>query len=123
MKKIILIMSLFSSLFGARAQEDDVIELLSASEFISCTDHNNVQLIDVRTQREFDAGVINKPLILDFFQQKAFMEGLENLDKTKPVYVYCQVGGRSGKAAKVMKKMGFQKVYDLKGGYGSLPKK
>ena len=116
-------MSLFSSLFGARAQEDDVIELLSASEFISCTDHNDVQLVDVRTQREFDAGVINKPLNLDFFQQKAFMEGLENLDKNKPVYVYCQAGGRSGKAAKIMKKMGFQKVYDLKGGYGSLTKK
>ena len=116
-------MSLFSSLFGAKAQEDDVIELLSPAEFISCTDHNDVQLVDVRTRKEFDAGVINKPINLDFYQQKAFMVGLEDLDKDKPVYVYCQAGGRSGNAAKILKKMGFQKVYDLKGGYSSLPKK
>ena len=116
-------MSLFSTLFGANAQEDDTIELLSAEEFKSCIEYPQVQLLDVRTPNEFDQGAINKAKNLDFFSHKEFKLGLDRLDKNKPVYVYCQAGGRSGKAAKIMKKMGFVKVYDLKGGYSSLHKK
>ncbi|WP_089663273.1 rhodanese-like domain-containing protein [Christiangramia echinicola] len=123
MKKVLLIMSLFSSFFGVKAQADNVIELLSPAEFISCTNHDDVQFIDVRTQKEFAAGVINNPINLDYYQQKTFLEGLKDLDKNRPVYVYCQAGGRSAKAAKILKKNGFQKVYDLHGGYSSISKR
>ncbi len=55
---------------------------------------------------------------MNFFE-KDFNAQLEKLDKTKPVYVYCKAGGRSGKATKQMKKMGFTTVYNLIGGIGA----
>ena len=39
------------------------------------------------------------------------------LDKKKPVYVYCAVGGRSAKASKVLQESGFKTVYNLLGGF------
>jgi phage shock protein E len=49
-----------------------------------------------------------------------FEQNLSALDKSKPVFVYCAVGGRSSKAAQVLNKNGF-KVYNLTGaGYGQL---
>jgi len=41
---------------------------------------------------------------------------VKTLDKNKPVYVYCAVGGRSATAAKILSDMGFTEVYDLEGG-------
>jgi len=45
-----------------------------------------------------------------------FQEKVKKLDKNKPVYVYCEKGGRSANAAKILTEMGFKKVYDLQGG-------
>lgn len=115
-------MSLFSIFFGARAQEDNVIKVISSADFESCIDHPEVQLVDVRTPKEFNGGFIGKAVNLDFYKQQELIEGLEKLDKDKPVYVYCQAGGRSNKAAKIMKKMGFTEIYDLKGGYSGYSK-
>ncbi|APG59337.1 rhodanese-like domain-containing protein [Christiangramia salexigens] len=117
MKIIVFIISFFSTIFGAVAQTDNGIELLSPAEFKSCTDHKDVQLIDVRTSQEFNKGYINNATNLDIYQKKAFLEGLENFDKEEPIYVYCQAGGRSRSAAQILKKIGFKKIYDLKGGY------
>jgi phage shock protein E len=117
MKILVFMMSFFSALFGANAQTDNKIELLSPAEFKSCTDHKDVQLIDVRTLQEFNRGFINNATNLDIYQKTAFLEGLENFDKEEPIYVYCQVGGRSRNAAQILKKNGFKKIYDLNGGY------
>jgi rhodanese-related sulfurtransferase len=40
---------------------------------------------------------------------------VKTLDKTKPVYTYCHVGGRSSAAAKWLTEKGFT-VYNLVGG-------
>ena len=50
------------------------------------------------------------------FYDADFKAQLEKLDKNKPVYVYCKVGGRSGQAAAQMQAMGFTAVYNLTGG-------
>ena len=117
MKQILILMSLLSTLFGANAQQDDTIKLLSATEFKEAIGKDKVQLLDVRTPQEFKDGAIPNSINLDFFSRQQFMEGLEKLDKCEPVYVYCAAGGRSNKAAQIMKKMGFEKIYDLAGGY------
>ncbi len=41
---------------------------------------------------------------------------LKNLDKDKPVVVYCSVGYRSEKIAEKLEKEGFTQVYNLYGG-------
>ena len=112
-------MSLFTSLFGAKAQEDENIKLLSPAEFETAICAGEVQLLDVRTPGEYDQGAIHDAQNLDFFNQKIFLTGLEKLDKNKPVYVYCKSGGRSNKAAHIMKKMGFTRIFDLEGGYSN----
>jgi rhodanese-related sulfurtransferase len=73
------------------------------------------QILDVRTPAEWEGGTIKGATKMNFFD-KDFDKQLEKLDKTKPVYVYCKIGGRSGKAAKKMSKMGFTTVYNLVGG-------
>lgn len=74
------------------------------------------QLVDVRTPKEFAAGSIEGAINIDFYADD-FEAQLEQLDKTRPLVVYCKRGGRSNKTATRCKEMGFEKVYDIEGGY------
>lgn len=76
-----------------------------------------VQLVDVRTEAEFNQGAIKGAVLIDFWSPTFLSKITEELDKNKPVYLYCKVGGRSSKAAKMLIKEGFAKVYSLQGGY------
>lgn len=79
---------------------------------------NEVLLLDVRTDKEFMEGHLIGATQLDFFRDD-FKTEVEKLDRTRPVYVYCRSGNRSGKAAKLMKELGFAEVYNLEGGFGA----
>ena len=76
-------------------------------------------VLDVRTGQEFAGGHLEKALNLDF-NGPDFQGQLAGLDKSKPYLVYCAVGGRSGKAAKLMQEMGFQQVYNVSEGFPEL---
>ena len=76
-------------------------------------------ILDVRTGQEFAGGHLEKALNLDF-NGPDFQGQLAGLDKSKPYLVYCAVGGRSGKAAKLMQEMGFQQVYTVSEGFPEL---
>lgn len=82
----------------------------------------DVQWVDVRTPGEFSAGHIDDAINIDISNSDTFAEKFEKLDKEKPVYIYCQVGGRSKRAAEVLKDMGFKSVFDYSGGYGEWSK-
>ena len=97
-----------------------VNEVVDAKNFKAKLTEEGVQIVDVRTPNEYAQGNIAGSTNIDYFG-KDFQSQLNTLDKSKPVLVYCAVGGRSGKAAKQMKKMGFMVVYDLKGGYNNWP--
>lgn len=79
------------------------------------------QLIDVRTPEEFSRGSLNGAVNMNFRSDNLEAQ-LNTLDKTKPVFIFCQSGGRSGKCYKKMKDMGFSEVYDMEGGYGAWSK-
>ncbi|MCK0129990.1 rhodanese-like domain-containing protein [Flavobacteriaceae bacterium F08102] len=118
MKKIILLLITFFCLgIEANAQENERITLLDVATFKDSTQYKNVQLVDVRTAKEFNAGNIKGSVNIDYYQQDTFKTSVEKLDKSKPVYLYCRSGGRSHKAAVQLEKLGFTKIYDLKGGY------
>lgn len=92
-------------------------ELISWQEYEKMTqEQNNLQLIDVRTPEEFEAGAIHSAVNIDFYAGD-FETQLTKLDKTKPTVVYCKRGGRSKKAVVYCKKLGFENVYDIDGGY------
>ena len=52
---------------------------------------------------------------MDFYDS-SFNQQVSTIDRDKPVFVYCAIGGRSWDAAKIMHELGFKNVYDLKGG-------
>jgi thioredoxin 1 len=74
------------------------------------------QLVDVRTPGEFGGGHLVGAKNLDY-RNPEFAQTLAQLDKSKPVFVYCLSGGRSADAAKLMREQGFSTVYELQGGY------
>lgn len=121
MKKLILFVLLV--VLGSCKKEQEttkpentvVIEVLSPDVFEAHLQEGNVQLIDVRTPKEFESGHL-KGAKHHHIYDKNFREQVSYLDKEKPVYVYCKAGGRSQEAAEELKAMGFKKVYDLQGG-------
>jgi rhodanese-related sulfurtransferase len=50
------------------------------------------------------------------YRESNFEAKVKELDREKPVYVYCRSGNRSGRAARIMKGLGFKEVYNLEGG-------
>jgi len=123
MKNIILIMTFISTFVACEAQQNETIEILSATEFNEAVKNKEVQLVDVRTPKEFKEGEIEEALNIDFLQSESFTTQFEKLDKEEPVYIYCRSGNRSGQAAQKLQKMGFKEIYDLKGGYMNYPHK
>jgi rhodanese-related sulfurtransferase len=74
-----------------------------------------VTLIDVRTDEEYQDIRIHGASNVDYTSAD-FLEQIAYLDKTEPIYLYCRSGLRAARAQRKMKKMGFEKVYNLKGG-------
>ena len=108
-------MSLFTAIFGCNTSQSKVITVLNSQEFKAKTENKTVQLIDVRTPKEFNAGHIKNAKNIDFYSGKFNVE-FNKLDKEQPVYVYCRSGSRSRQTANKLEAMGFTEIYDLKGG-------
>lgn len=106
-----ILLCLTSAPFLSMAQTKLTAEQL---ETLLLKDHT-VQLIDVRTPGEVAQGYIKGSQNLDY-SSPDFIKNLSSLDKSRPVAVYCAVGGRSGKAAQKLNEMGFKIIYDFSGG-------
>ncbi|MFN8252592.1 MAG: DUF953 domain-containing protein [Ferruginibacter sp.] len=89
---------------------------LSADEFDNAISKDSVQLLDVRTPAEYASGHIKNTLWANWNDPSEFDRRIGFIDKNKPVYVYCLAGGRSAAAATKMRNLGFENVYELKGG-------
>ena len=79
------------------------------------TDDNAV-ILDVRTEAEFNEGIIANAINIDIHLGQGFITEIEALDKTKNYYVYCRSGMRSAKACEIMKEQGFENAFNLVGG-------
>lgn len=89
---------------------------LTPQEFIAkVKTTKNAQLLDVRTPQEWESGKIASSNCINY-NDAAFKQQIEKLDKNKPVFVYCAVGGRSSKAALILQQAGFKYIYNLTGG-------
>lgn len=82
----------------------------------------DVQFVDVRTEKEYLAGHIDDAININVLNETSFNEKIKELDKSKPVYVYCRSGMRSNKASKIMVASGFMRVYDFSGGWSAWSK-
>lgn len=115
MKDIVLSLSAFVLIACSCTKQQEGISVVDSSNFEKQMQEKSSQIVDVRTPQEFSAGhianAVNMDVTADGFEQQ-----IESLDKDKPVMVYCKSGGRSARAASILKDKGFKNVYDLDGG-------
>jgi len=114
-------MSFLNTLFGTKKETADKITILDADAYAEAITAKKVQLVDVRTSKEFKDGHIKNAMNINFYNAGSFSKAFEKMDKSKPVYLYCRSGARSQKAARKLVNMGFSHIYDLKGGYMRWP--
>lgn len=117
MKSIYFTLFALSTLFmnckGQNSESFETVGVKLFTEKMKLTE--NPQLIDVRTPEEYKVERIDNALNINW-NGADFVSQVEKLDKSKPVFVYCKVGGRSAQAAEKLSQMGFTKVYNLDGG-------
>lgn len=127
MKKQIILFVLALSLGISACQQsgsnntDDATEkvattAISADEYEKkMASYPDVQLIDVRTPKEYERGHLPNARNIDV-NADDFDEQVAALDKNRPVFVYCKSGHRSANASGKLQEMGFKQVFGLDGG-------
>ena len=88
---------------------------VNVDEFQNIIADANVQLLDVRTQEEFDEGHIAGAQLVDVNDSTFVEQAVAVLDKQRPVAVYCRSGRRSARAASLLIEQGYT-VTNLNGG-------
>jgi len=107
-----------SDVIGATLYNDVTVE--EAKILIDKSD--NIYIVDVRTQNEFNAGHIKGAVQIPVDEfEKAVNEG--KIPPGKTVLIYCQSGNRSSRAADMLGKTGYNNVKDqsvnnMIGGFG-----
>ena len=81
--------------------------------------NSEINLIDVRTNNERENGFLKKAINipLNIIDSK-----IGKLDKTKKYYIHCAGGYRSMIACSILKRMGFDSLFDIKGGFAQIRK-
>lgn len=76
---------------------------------------NNGILVDVRSPQEYEEGHVDGAICLPHYEiYKTAEKKLQN--KQQIIVLYCKSSTRSNKAYKILKKMGYLNVYQIKDG-------
>jgi thioredoxin 1 len=113
-----VVFAFLASIFGSctPSSSQNAGYLLSPKEFAQKTKAvPSVRIIDVRTPAEYAKGHLQGAVNIDW-NGNSFEAQIMALDKSKPVFVYCHSGRRSGLAADKMRADGFKQVYEMDGG-------
>lgn len=102
--------------FNCNKNRSEAVQLIKATEMKEISEIEGIQLVDVRTPDEYKEGHLPNALNIDFLDEN-FEININQLDKTRPVIVYCQYGSRSAKCASQLIAKGFVKIYDLDRGF------
>ncbi len=99
------------SFVGGRVAGFEQADTLKATRLFN----DDALILDVREPSEFESGHIPKARHIPLGQLAGRLNELDKY-KDKPVLVSCQSGQRSARACGVLKKAGFETVYNLAGG-------
>lgn len=88
---------------------------LGTLEATRLMNQSNILVLDIRDGKDFAAGHVPRArhIPLDELEKRA--DEIQRF-KDKPVLVTCRNGNRAGAATRVLKKLGFTNVFQLKGG-------
>lgn len=114
MKNLLRTLLLIIPALGLAADQAKHVKSAEAAEIIA---KGAVTIVDVRTADEFKDGHIKGAKNIDIMSDD-FEAQVAKLDKTKPVLVHCQAGGRSTRALPVFEKLGFKELIHLDDGFG-----
>ncbi|WP_313339684.1 rhodanese-like domain-containing protein [Sedimentibacter sp.] len=87
---------------------------ISAEEAKAIIDSEDVIILDVRTQEEYNSGHIENAVLLPVTEIANRAEEVL-VDKNAKILIYCRSGNRSATAAKDLIKLGYTNVYDFGG--------
>lgn len=118
MKRIFILFVVLCFSCGAKEE----VKAVSTEELQRLVEKDTIQLVDVRTTREYNDGYIQKAILIDVISSNFVNKAKKQLDKKTPVYLYCRTGRRSIKAATILQKEGYDVRY-LEGGYTAWNKK
>jgi rhodanese-related sulfurtransferase len=99
------------SFIGSKLSGIDEADTLKATRLYN----DDALVLDVREDKEFAAGHIPKAKHIPLGQLKTRLNELDKF-KGKPVLVTCRSGQRSARACSMLKKAGFETVYNQAGG-------
>lgn len=99
------------SFVGSRLSGIEEADTLKATRLYN----DDALILDVREDKEFAAGHIPKARHIPLGQLDKRLKELDKL-KSRPVLVNCRSGQRSARACGILKKSGFETVYNLAGG-------
>ena len=95
----------------SKRNEKKHVEPSSWNKFVK-----NTYLIDMRKPFEYKVGTFEGAINPNVNNFREFPNYLNNLDKNKPIAMFCTGGIRCEKASAYLKNKGFKNVYQLKGG-------
>ena len=110
---LLLLSFLFISCHGQTYNAVNTIDVKSFAEKLKTNE--NPQLLDVRTPEEYSVEHIGNAKNVNW-NGDDFVAKVNSYDKSKPIFVYCKVGGRSAQAANKLAELGFKEIYNLNGG-------
>lgn len=112
MKKLLYILSAILSIVGCASNKE--FSSVDAARFAKVIENKQVLIVDARTPEEFNSGHIPGAVNIDV-QANNFAAKIAELDKSRPIAVYCRSGRRSKVAADHMVRHGLN-VTELDGG-------
>jgi thioredoxin 1 len=115
MTKLLFIVFLGILVHGTGCCQNRGVIQVNAAEFEQLVRTKPGVLLDVRTQREFKNGHIENAGQLNYYALD-FRKRLLLLPKDQPIYLYCNTGYRSDRAASFLIRNGYTNVYNLQHG-------
>ncbi|WP_075982280.1 rhodanese-like domain-containing protein [Bacillus massilinigeriensis] len=109
---LIVVIAIIAYLTANWLSQKKMVKKLTEEQFKE--GYRKAQLIDVREPNEFDAGHILGARNIPLSQMKM---RLKEIRPDLPVYLYCQNGVRSGRAAQFLYRRGYKNLSHLKGGF------
>ncbi|MCH7225414.1 rhodanese-like domain-containing protein [Haloferula sp. A504] len=116
MLRLVPLLALALSACAPATNAPQKVKVAEAATLIA---EEKVQLLDVRTEEEWNEGRIEGATRIEIGSKDFAKTVKESFDESKPLLVYCRSGRRSERATRQLRDAGFPVLYDLKGGIRS----
>ncbi len=112
-KRLLIALTMPALILAMRsyALADSAVSPAQAAALIK--DKTDLQLIDVRTPDEYAEGHLAKAKLIPLQELE---RRVAEIDKGKPVLLYCRSGHRSGNALKLLQSKGYTQAKHIEGG-------